>query len=60
VKGKGTAPFTLYPKCLLEAVKQHRKRLQTAKAEWEASRGKFISDSTLRRFLKVLAENING
>jgi transposase len=45
---------------LLEAVKQHRQRLQTAKAEWEASRGKSISDSTLRRFLKVLAEDING
>jgi transposase len=44
---------------LLEAVKNHRQRLQTAKAEWEASRGKSISDSTLRRFLKVLTENIN-
>jgi transposase len=45
---------------LLESVKNHRQRLQTAKAEWESSRGKSISDSTLRRFLKVLAENING
>jgi transposase len=45
---------------LLEAVKSHRQRLQTAKAEWEASRGKSISDSTLRRFLKVLTEDING
>jgi transposase len=45
---------------LLEAVKSHRQRLQTAKAEWEASRGKSISESTLRRFLKVLTEDING
>jgi transposase len=45
---------------LLESVKRHRQRMQTAKAEWEASRGKSISDSTLRRFLKVLAEDISG
>lgn len=45
---------------LLASVKAHRQRLQTAKAEWEASRGKSISDSTLRRFLKVLTEDING
>jgi opacity protein-like surface antigen len=38
----------------------HRQRLQTAKAEWEASGGKSISDSTLRRFLKVLTEDINA
>jgi transposase len=44
---------------LLAAIKSHRQRLQTAKAEWEAIRGKSISDSTLRRFLKVLAEDIN-
>jgi transposase len=45
---------------LLEAVKRHRQRLQTAKAEWEASRGKSISDRTLRRFFKVLTEDISG
>ena len=45
---------------LLATIKSHRQRLQTAKAEWEASRGKSISDSTLRRFLKVLTEDING
>lgn len=43
---------------LLEAVKAHRQRVQVAKAEWEASRGKSISDSTLHRFLKVLTEDI--
>jgi transposase len=47
-------------KGLLEAIKSHRQRLQPAKAEWEASRGKSISDSTLRRFLKVLTKDING
>jgi transposase len=45
---------------LLEAIKQHRQRLQTAKAEWESSRGRSISDSTLHRFFKVLTEDING
>jgi transposase len=45
---------------LLEAVKNHRQRLQTAKAERESSREKSISDSTLRRFFKVLTEDING
>jgi transposase len=45
---------------LLEAIKSHRQRLQTAKAEWETSRGKSISDSTQSRFLKVLAEDISG
>ena len=45
---------------LLEAVKCHRQRLSAAKAEWESSRGKSISDSTLRRFLKVLVEDINA
>jgi len=44
---------------LLESIKSHRQRLQTAKSEWEAGSGKSISDSTLRRFLKVLAEDIN-
>jgi transposase len=47
-------------KSLLESVKKHRQRMQTAKAEWEASREKSISGSTLRRFLKVLAEDISG
>jgi transposase len=45
---------------LLEAVKNRRQHQQTAKAEWEAGRGKSISDSTLRRFLEVLTEDING
>jgi transposase len=45
---------------LLASVKSHRQRLQTARAEWESERGKSVSSSTLRRFLKVLVEDING
>lgn len=45
---------------LQTAIKSYRQRLQTAKAEWEASSGKSVSKSTLRRFLKVLAEDINA
>jgi len=45
---------------LLASVKSHRQRLQTAKAEWERESGKSVSSSTVRRFLKVLVEDING
>ena len=60
--GQGRKPVLDFEdkQSLLEAVKNHRQRLHTAKAEWESSRGKSISESTLRRFLKVLAEDING
>ena len=44
---------------ILCAIKSHRQRLQTAKAQWEASKGKQVSHSTFRRFLKVLTENIS-
>lgn len=42
---------------ILESVKANRQRLQTAKAEWEAQSGKSVSRDTLRRFLKVLADD---
>ena len=45
---------------LLEAAKKHRQRLQTAKADWEASSGKEVSRETFRRFLKRLAADTNG
>ncbi len=45
---------------ILVSVKAHRQRLQTAKAEWEAGKGRQVSNSTLRRFLKVLTEDIKG
>lgn len=40
-------------------VKANRQRTQIAKAEWEAQSGKTVSRDTFRRFLKVLAEDIN-
>jgi transposase len=45
---------------ILEAIKANRQRLQTAKAEWEASSGKSVSRDTFRNFLKRLADDING
>lgn len=44
---------------ILESVKAHRQRLQTAKAEWEQKSGKSVSLSTLKSFLKVLADDTN-
>ena len=45
---------------ILKAVKSHRQRLQTAKAEWEEQSGKTVSISTLKSFLKVLTDDIKG
>ena len=45
---------------VLEAAKKHRQRLQTAKAEWQASSGKEVSNETFRRFLKSLVEGTSG
>ncbi|MDR1054417.1 MAG: hypothetical protein LBL90_00975 [Prevotellaceae bacterium] len=45
---------------LQAAVKFHRQRLRTAKAEWEASRGQSASEIAMCRFLKVLTEDINA
>jgi transposase len=45
---------------VLALAKKHRQRLETAKAEWEASSGKSVSRDTFRRFLKVLAGDTNG
>jgi transposase len=44
---------------ILEAVKANRQRVETAKAEWEASQegNKSVSRETFRRFLKALAGN---
>lgn len=44
---------------VLKAIKKHRQRLQTAKAEWEEQSGKSVCDSTFRTFLKSLADDIN-
>lgn len=45
---------------IVALAKKHRQRLETAKAEWEANSGKSVSRATFRRFLKVLADDING
>lgn len=61
-KGRGRKPIinkTTDEASILKAVKANRQRLQTAKAEWEAESGKTVSRDTLRRFLKVLAEDTN-
>ena len=42
-----------------EAVRKHRQSIRTAKAEWESSSGKHVSESTFRRFLEVLAQDIS-
>lgn len=44
---------------ILESVKRHRQKVSSAKAEWEASSGKKVSEKTFRRFLKSLVEDIN-
>jgi transposase len=42
---------------ILQSVKAHRQRIQTAKAEWEEKSGKSVSVSTLKLFLKVLTDD---
>lgn len=45
---------------ILQVVKEHRQRLQTAKAEWEQNTNRTVSISTLKSFLKVLTDDTNG
>jgi transposase len=42
---------------ILESVKAHRQRIQTAKAEWEEKSGKSVSVSTWKLFLKTLTDD---
>ena len=42
---------------ILQSVKAHRQRIQTAKAEWEEKSGKSVSLSTLKLFLKTLTDD---
>lgn len=61
-KGRGRKPLinkSTDELSVLTSVKANRQRLQTAKAEWETESGKSVSRDTLRRFLKVLADNTN-
>lgn len=45
---------------VLAVVRSHRQRLATAKAEWERQSGRSVSATTLRSFLKDLADDISG
>jgi len=44
---------------VFSAIKANRQRMQSAKAEWEQQSGKKVSDSTFKRFLKSLADDIS-
>lgn len=61
-EGRGRKPLLVKEKdsiAVLSAIKKHRQRIQTAKAEFEDNGGKVVSTKTFKRFLKVLAENTN-
>ena len=61
--GRGRKPLidrNMDEESILEAVKQHRQKVSTAKAEWEASSEKEVSKSTFKRFLKNLVDDINA
>jgi transposase len=61
--GRGRKPLLILSDdraAILEAIKSNRQRMRTAKAEWEATSGKSVSDSTFKAFLKSLADDING
>ena len=61
--GRGRKPL-LCPEVdqesVVAVVKEHRQRIQTAKAEWEQESKKSVSLSTFKSFLKVLAADINA
>ena len=42
-----------------EAVRQHRESIKTAKTAWQEDTKREVSDSTFRRFLELLAQDIN-
>jgi transposase len=44
---------------VLDAIKANRQRLSLARAAFEASSGKKVSDSAFRAFLKALADDTN-
>lgn len=61
--GRGRKPLLSLERdqeTVLEAVKAHRQRLQTAKAEWEQQSGRSLSNSTLKNFFNVLVADISG
>ena len=60
--GRGCKPilsFSEDSEKVKEIIKNNRQRMDMAKQEWEESSGKTVCRETFRRFLKVLAEDIN-
>ena len=61
--GRGRKPL-LCPEVdtdsVVAAVKEHRQRIQTAKAEWEQESEKSVGLSTFKSFLKALAADTNA
>ena len=61
--GRGRKPLLcpeMDQESVVAVVKEHRHRIQTAKAEWEQESEKSVSLSTFKSFLKVLAADINA
>jgi transposase len=61
--GRGKKPVLCVEKdkeSILTVVKNHRQKVSSAKAEWEASSNKSVSETTFKRFLKSLVEDINA
>ncbi len=48
-----------YTPAVREAVRQHRESIKTAKAAWQKGSQREVSDATFRRFLDLLAQDIN-
>jgi transposase len=61
--GRGRKPLlslTEDKTSILAAIKANRQRMRTAKSQWEAASGKKVCDSTIKAFLKTLADDINA
>ncbi len=59
--GRGPKPLmgSADTEAVRDAVKKHRESVKTAKAEWQAASNKEVSESTFRRFLDLLAQDIS-
>ena len=59
--GRGPKPLIAKSdtESVIAVVKKHRQSIKVAKSEWQESSGKQASDSTFRRFLGLLAQDIS-
>lgn len=59
--GRGAKPLmsSADTEAVKEAVRKHRLSIKTAKAKWEEDSKRNVSDTTFRRFLELLAQDIN-